>query len=81
MDLWGKEWHVDLIIEVEQVQSWRLWLWEDKTLAELELGPRRVEVASDKGLTRLVSFFAYSARIGRRALGRLLEKAPTWAQS
>lgn len=28
------------MIEMEQVQSWRLWLWDSKTLAILDWDPR-----------------------------------------
>ena len=29
-----KEWHIDPLME--QAQEWRLWIWEHRTLAEVE---------------------------------------------
>lgn len=48
------------------MQSWWLWLWEGITLVELDW---------DQGEEGTVSFFAYSATTGRKALGRLHESS------
>lgn len=37
--LHGKEWHVDPMIELEQMQTWWLWLWRGPALVELDWDP------------------------------------------
>lgn len=64
-------WQVDPVIEQGQVQQWRLWLWEGRALAEIDwdLGEWQwPALEPDQGLT---PFFLYSAKLGRRILGRM----------
>ena len=37
--LMGKAWQVDPCIKQEQLQIWRLWLWEGRALSELDWDP------------------------------------------
>lgn len=61
---------VDPVVLEDQVNSWQLWLWEDRPLSSLTWDPWEWEWPAAQIGAPSVSFFEYSVRIGRHILLR-----------
>ena len=68
---------VDPVIQYTDASAWRLWVWEGRPLRQLSWDPGEFHWPSSSG--EEVSFFEYSASIGRHILIQQQTVQPTTA--
>ena len=66
---------VDLVIQHTDASAWRLWVWEGRPLRQLSWDPGEFRWPSSS--KDEVSFFEYSASIGRHILIQQVTVQPT----
>ena len=75
--LQGKVWHLDPV--VEHAQDWRLWIWEGRSLTEVDWDPGEWRWPPLDASEHPTPFFSYNVRTSRRALGIHHRRLPTQA--